>query len=127
MATVLVVDDDAGIRKIVGMILKQNGHDVLWASNGLEALMVYSSYRARLDLVLTDVDMPQMTGVELAARIHARDPFEKILLMTGRAFDCSNGVGSLPLLAKPFMPGDLIAAVEGALSESENGTPRTSV
>ena len=127
MATVLVVDDDEAVRNLTVMILKQKGYDVLPASNGLEALMVYSSYHQKIDLVLTDVDMPQMNGVELAARIHARDPAEKILLMTGRAFDSSNGAGSLPLLAKPFMPGDLIVAVEGALRESENGTPRTNV
>ena len=115
MATVLVVDDDAGIRKIVGMILKQNGHDVLWASNGLEALMVYSSYRARLDLVLTDVDMPQMNGLELAARIRARDPSKKILLMSGRPLDHVEGPDKCPLLSKPFGPDQLIAALGAVL------------
>jgi CheY-like chemotaxis protein len=115
MATVLLVDDDAGVRQIVAMILKQNGHDVLWASNGLEALMVYSSYRSRLDLVLTDVDMPQMNGIELAARIRARDPSKKILLMTGRPLDDLEGPQGCPLLAKPFGPDQLIEALEGAL------------
>ncbi len=86
MATVLVVDDDEGIRQIVALILQQNGHQALLACNGLEALMVYSSYRASFDLVLTDVDMPQMDGIELAARIRAGDPYKKILLMSGRSF-----------------------------------------
>ena len=53
MATILVVDDESSIRQLVEMILKMSGHAVLAASNGLEALMVFSSYHARLDLVLT--------------------------------------------------------------------------
>jgi CheY-like chemotaxis protein len=118
MATVLVVDDDEMIRNLVVMLLKRNGHEVLWAANGLEALMVYSSYRARLDLVLTDIDMPQMNGIELAARIRARDPSGKILLMTGRAFDIPNGGEKLPLLTKPFRPDELIVAVEDALGKA---------
>ena len=115
MATVLVVDDDAGVRQLVVMILQRNGHNVLWASNGLEALMVYSSYRSHLDLVLTDVDMPEMNGIELATRIRARDPSKRILLMSGRAWDDPKGLGNGPMLSKPFLPDQLIAAVEGVL------------
>ena len=73
MATVLVVEDNEALRQLVMMILQQKGHDVLCASNGLEGLMVYSSYRTRLDLVLTDIDMPQMNGIALATRIRALD------------------------------------------------------
>jgi CheY-like chemotaxis protein len=113
MATVLVVDDDTGIRQIVGMILKQKGHDILTASNGLEGLMVYTSYRSNLDLVLTDIDMPQMNGIELAGRIRARDPAKKILLMSGRAWE---GPEEYAFIAKPFLPNQLIAAVDGMLS-----------
>jgi CheY-like chemotaxis protein len=115
MAAVLVVDDDEGVRQLVVMLLEQHGHEVLWASNGLEGLMVYSSYRANLDLVLTDVDMPQMNGIELATRIRTRDPSKKILLMSGRASQDQNGPGNCPILSKPFLPDQLIAAVEGAL------------
>src|SRR5437899_302078 len=60
MAAVLVVEDNEALRKLVVMLLEQQGHHVLSASNGLEGLMVYTSYRARVDLVLTDIDMPQM-------------------------------------------------------------------
>src|SRR5215468_10987464 len=98
MATVLVVDDDEGVRNITAMILKQKGHDILQASNGLEALMIYSSYRQKIDLVLTDVDMPQINGLELAARIRARDPSKKILLMSGQPLDRVEGPDNCPLL-----------------------------
>src|SRR5436309_15069394 len=115
MATVLVVDDDEGVRQLVVMILQQKGHHILWAANGLEALMVYSSYRLNVDLVLTDIDMPQMNGIELAARIRARDPSRRILLMTGRGADKFQGADGYPMLAKPFVPAQLIRAVEEIL------------
>ena len=113
MATVLVVDDDAGVRQIASLILKQKGHSTMQATNGLEALMVYSSYRANLDLVLTDIDMPQMNGMELAARIRESDPEKKILMMSGRPPD---NIGEYPFLPKPFLPDQLVSAVEGVLN-----------
>lgn len=112
MATVLVVDDDTAIRELVAMILKMSGHGVLLASNGLEALMVYSSYRSRLDLILTDIDMPQMNGIELVARIRALDPSKKVLVMSGRPLDDMHGVEDCALLPKPFKPDQLKAAVD---------------
>ena len=115
MATVLVVEDNEALRQLVVMLLQQKGHDVLWASNGLEGLMVYSSYRAHVGLVLTDIDMPQMNGIGLATRIRALDPSRKILFMSGAASDNPNGLGNYPLLSKPFRPEQLIAVVEGAL------------
>ena len=111
MATVVVVYDDPGMRQLARMILEQCGHVVLSASNGVEALMVYASYHSRLDVVVTDVDMPQIRGIELAARINGMNRPKRIVLMTG----------SLPekvpeyctLLTKPFRPDELIAAVQG--------------
>jgi CheY-like chemotaxis protein len=109
MATVLVVDDDPGICRLARTILEQSGQGVLSASNGVEALIVYTSYHSRLDVVvLTDVNMPHMGGLELAARIHAMDPSTRILLMTGSILEevpeyCS-------MLTKPFRSAELIAA-----------------
>ena len=112
MATVLVVDDHPGMRQLARMILEPKGYVVLSASNGVEALMVYASYHSRFDLVLvTDVNMPQMGGTELAARIHAMDPSKRVVLMTGSILEevpeyCT-------MLTKPFQPDELTAAVEG--------------
>ena len=97
------------------MILKQKGYEVLAASNGLEGLMVYSSYRSHLDLVLTDVDMPQMNGIELANRIRASDPFKKVLLMSGRTPDDRKAMENFSLLPKPFLPNQLMEAVDHEL------------
>lgn len=115
MPTVLVVDDDEHVGRIAALILTQKGYEVLRASNGLEALMVYSSYRQRIDLVLIDVDMPQMNGFELAARIRARDPARRILLISGGASEDLGNQKDYPFLAKPFVSAQLLAAVETAL------------
>jgi CheY-like chemotaxis protein len=77
--------------------------------------MLYSSYRDRLDLVLSDIDMPQMNGLELTDRIRARDPLARILLMSGRAYEFPEGYKDVPLLPKPFLPDQLAVAVERLL------------
>ena len=115
MAAVLVVEDDAGVRDLVVLILKQKGYDVLSASNGVEGLMVYYSYRSHVDLVLTDIDMPQMNGLELVTRIRTADPSKKILIMSGRAPDDFDGRVACPILSKPFGPNQLLEAVDGIL------------
>jgi len=115
MATVLVVDDDDGVRQIVAAILKADGHSVLWAGNGIEALMVYSSYRSRFDLVLTDIDMPQMNGIELVGRIRALDPSRRILVMTGGG-NTLEGLEDCPVISKPFKPDQLRTAVKRLLT-----------
>ena len=115
MATVLVVDDDSGTRHLARLILEQSGHVVLSASNGVEALIVYASYHSRVDVVVTDVNMPEMGGIELAARIHAMHPSKRIVLMTGSILEevpeyCT-------MLTKPFSPDKLTAAVQGVSKE----------
>jgi two-component system cell cycle sensor histidine kinase/response regulator CckA len=115
MATLLVVDDDAGVRNLIVTILRANGYSVFTASNGLEALMIYASYRAAIDLVVTDINMPQMDGIELAARIRALDSVERILLISGRSPDRPLP-SNCQLLKKPFLPDQLIDAVHNVMA-----------
>jgi CheY-like chemotaxis protein len=109
MAAVLVVDDDPLVRELIRAILEAKGYSVLLASNGIDGLLLYSSYHARLDAVLTDLEMPQMGGLELAARIHTINPSMKIVLITG------SGLSEVPeycgLVSKPFRPEDLLATL----------------
>jgi two-component system, cell cycle sensor histidine kinase and response regulator CckA len=116
MASILVVDDEASLVQLVTMILRQSAYTVLSASSGVEALMVYSSYRTEVDLVLTDIMMPGMNGIELAQRIRALKPTVKILLMSGFTPDNIEVPGDLPLLKKPFLPARLIETVEAILA-----------
>ena len=111
MATALVVDDDPGVCRFARMVLEQSGHVVLSASNGVEALIIYASYHSCVDVVVTDVNMPEMGGIELAARIHAMHPSKRIVLMTGSILE---GVPAYcTMLIKPFPPDELTAAVQG--------------
>jgi two-component system cell cycle sensor histidine kinase/response regulator CckA len=119
MAALLIVDDDDGVRDLVAMILKTNGYSVLTASNGLEALMIYSSYRTVIDLVLTDIDMPEMDGIELVARIRANDRNERAILMSGRPPDRRTLPDNCQFLKKPFLPKQLIDAVQKVIEKAE--------
>jgi two-component system, cell cycle sensor histidine kinase and response regulator CckA len=116
MANVLVVDDEPVLLQLVSMILKQNGHAVLSASSGVEALMVYSSYQSRVDLVLSDVMMPGMNGIELAERFRALNPNVKILLMSGYVSGNLELPADIELVKKPFLPNQLIELVEQTLA-----------
>ena len=72
------MDDEEGVRKLVLAVLQSNGYDVLEASNGVAALAAYEKNAHKIDMVLTDVVMPQMTGFELGANwpkvARAEDP-----------------------------------------------------
>jgi len=108
---VLVVEDDAGIRKITAKLLRQAGFETLVASDG-QAAFEQLDAGAGVDLVLSDVVMPRMSGVELRDVVGTRWPALPVLLMTGYAdvevlpVDQRDGV-----LSKPFQPGDLVRAV----------------
>ncbi|HWB87446.1 MAG TPA: response regulator [Bryobacteraceae bacterium] len=116
MANVLVVDDDLNLLRLVAMVLKQNGHTVLSAVNGVEALMVYSTYHSRFDLVLTDIQMPGMNGVELAYRVRALDRSVRILFMSGFVPEGIELPPDITLLQKPFPLDQLIQTVGQTLA-----------
>ena len=111
MATVLLVDDERSLLDFVSMVLREAGHDVLNASNGVEALMIYSSYKSSIDLVLTDIVMPGMNGVELAARLRALNPKLLILLMSGFVPGDITVPHDIQVLQKPFQPSRLLDAI----------------
>ena len=84
---VLVVEDDPLVGKLAHSILRADGYTVLEAKDGVEALAVSDSYRGRIHLMITDVVMPNMGGVEVARRILAARPGLKIIFMSGYAAD----------------------------------------
>lgn len=113
--TVLLAEDDGSVRRLLADILKLAGYGLLLASDGTEALRVAAAHSGKIDLLLSDVVMPGMTGIELAIELKCRRPDLGILLTS--AYD----EGMLVLdrgwhfIRKPMAPNKLLQKVEEAL------------
>jgi CheY-like chemotaxis protein len=81
--TILLVEDDTPVRKLVSLLLRECGYCVLEASGGQEAIAVCDAYMPRIDVLLTDVLMPLMHGPDLADHILARRPAVRVLYISG--------------------------------------------
>ncbi|MDE2059810.1 MAG: response regulator [candidate division NC10 bacterium] len=118
-ATVLLVDDDELVRTIARETLQVQGYTVLEAMNGGGALLISERYQGPIDLLLTDVVMPYMSGSELAQRLTAQRPATRVLYMSGYTDDTLAPHGVLApgtmLLAKPLTPENLLRTVQEAL------------
>ena len=118
-ATVLVVEDAEDLREITELILTKNGYRVISAPNGVAALDVVKNHSDKIDLLLTDVVMPQMQGPELVKRVAELRPEIRVLYMSGYAQPIVSAGGVLEegvlLLEKPFTEPALLAKVEQAL------------
>jgi two-component system cell cycle sensor histidine kinase/response regulator CckA len=118
--TILVVEDEEGVRRIVERILARNGYDVLTAASGKQALALSESHIGGIDLLLTDVVMPQMSGKELAETLAPIRPDMKIAYMSGYTDDIilrsTSMSDSTDLLHKPFTADDLLAKVRSVLT-----------
>ena len=118
-ATILVVEDQAAVRSLVCEILVERGYAVLHASNGVEALAVARAHPGRLDLLITDVVMPQLQGPELAARLRGDWPDLKVLYMSGYSAQTeliAPDDASAEFLPKPFGVADLEGRIAGMLA-----------
>jgi PAS domain S-box-containing protein len=110
---VLVVDDDASVRGITTTFLGELGHSTFEASDGAAALALLDSGED-IDLLVTDVAMPGMSGAELATRVRARWPEMPVLLLTGYA-DPAMGSAGYPVLRKPFRQTELARKVAAVM------------
>ena len=117
--TVLLVEDDTGVRTLLARVLRDRGYAVLEACNSEEALRVFEQLGTDIHLVLTDLVMPGMSGLELANQLRRKRPDLKILCMSGYTEDVLVHSGSLspgmPFLRKPLRPDALAAGVREAL------------
>jgi CheY-like chemotaxis protein len=122
--TILVVEDDDGVRPVVAAALRSGGYLVLEASSGQRALNLIDQIDIPIDLLLTDVVMPEMNGRELASRVVARVPGVKVIFTSGYPADESvrRGIAdaTAEFLEKPYSPVDLARKVRAVLD-----TPRT--
>ena len=117
---ILLVEDDQTVREVTRRILVGNGHEVLTASNGAEALALLSADDGTIDLLLTDVMMPRMLGKELAELASSLRPGIRVLFMSGYAQPVLASQGTLDpdasLVEKPFTESTLLANVREALN-----------
>jgi PAS domain S-box-containing protein len=117
--TVLLVEDQADVRLLTLTILESLGYLVLEANSGAKALEISGQFQGRIDMLLTDVIMPEMTGRKLAELLRSLRPSIKVLLVSGYAEDDGlecRGMGSqFVLLPKPFTPLALAAKVREIL------------
>lgn len=115
--TILIADDEESVRKLVQHVLAASGYTVIEARDGKEALDLFQENSKRVDMVLTDVVMPQMTGFELSEQIGRLDPAKKIMFMSGYR-DVQSGSDkdqTRPFLNKPFTPDVLLKQVRDTL------------
>jgi two-component system cell cycle sensor histidine kinase/response regulator CckA len=113
--TVLVVDDNAEVLKFVTRTLDAH-YNVLTAGGGTDALHQAVAYEPKIHLLLTDVEMPGMSGIDLATRLTLERPDLQVLLMSGFTEKILRLNDEWKFLAKPFTPSQLNACVETLIS-----------
>jgi PAS domain S-box-containing protein len=119
--TVLVVEDEKGVRSLVCEVLRSNGYTTLQAEGASEALKIAEKHRKPIHLLLTDVVMPHIGGKELAQRLSTLHPESKVLYISGYTDDAiiRSGIsgGRTPFLQKPFLPDALLLKVRDVLKK----------
>jgi two-component system, cell cycle response regulator CpdR len=129
MPRLLIVDDEDAMRTLVARAIAMDGHEIVTAADGAEALEILSNGQNAFDLLLTDIQMPVMDGIALALTV-ARDlPDLTILLMTGFADqrERASGLNAIAhdIITKPFSVADIRSAVADALAarKARTGQP----
>jgi CheY-like chemotaxis protein len=123
--TILLVEDEDSVRQVASRILRRNGYTVVEASNGVEALRECEERGAQVDLIVTDIVMPEMGGFELAERVRTMRPSARILFTSGYTEDAVLRRSFLEpgaeFLEKPFTPARLAQRAREVL----DGAPAT--
>ena len=127
--TILVAEDEGAVRELIRDILEEHGYTVLQAVDGFDALEVAKNYQGKIDVVLTDVVMPQLNGLELARRVLDIRPDARILFMSGYTDDSTipeniEKMGT-PFLPKPFSPVVLTQTLRTLLDYPRTERPKT--
>jgi two-component system, cell cycle sensor histidine kinase and response regulator CckA len=118
--TILFADDDGQIRQFIAAVLRSAGYAVIVASDGIDALKKAQEFEGTIHLLLSDIEMPGMSGTELAVHLSKERPDTKVLLLSGVANGLAVPDDSWKLLPKPFVPETLRDSIWGCLS-----SPRT--
>lgn len=120
--TVLLVEDDEQVRSMIRALLTKNGYHVLEASNGAEGLAIAEAEGQNIDLLLSDMLLPELSGFDLAQRALQRHPQMKVLFITGYVEGdivqrCMSDLQA-SFLDKPFQPNVLLSRVHEAIASA---------
>jgi CheY-like chemotaxis protein len=131
VARILIVDDDSAVRATIQILLERAGHEVVVASDGRKGLAIFEA--GNFDVLLLDIFMPGMDGLETMRLIHQQQPLTPIIVISGRPItpDLASGpdflamatkLGAISSLQKPFKPAALLAAVAGCLEAAKRSS-----
>lgn len=121
--TILVVDDNPDVRHLAKRLLETAGHSVITAADGAQALRLYAQHQEGIVLLLTDVTMPNIGGLELANCVRGMNSQIPVLFMSG---DVSSAYLGAQLIEKPFRPADLIETVDRVLHANASAQKQVS-
>ena len=105
---ILIAEDEVMVANVARIVLERNGYFILTANDGEDALFISRQYPGPIHLLLSDVKMPKLNGLELRKQILDERPETKVLLMTGD----TEFIGALPVLRKRFLPNELTAKIQ---------------
>lgn len=130
-ATVLLVDDEPVVLRVLGEVLTLHGYNVIEAEDYYTALQAAETHGGRIELLITDIALPGLNGCELARKLLKYRPELRVLLMsgyTGSEICQYYGVelGDLHFLAKPFRPAELLRRLKALAAASERHPPSLS-
>lgn len=114
--TILLVDDEESLMFFLQKLLLHEGYKIVMASNGKEAVDIYKSARDRIDLILMDITMPVMSGIEAYKELLKHDPDTLILLMSAYSKEFFEGIENINFIRKPIFPVDLINKIAELLN-----------
>ena len=119
----MLVEDEAALRGLTKIVLQRYGYHVLEAGSGVEARSVWEEHKGRIDLLLTDMIMPEgLTGRELAKQLQARAPSLKVIYVSGYSLDAEGTTfrvrEAATFLQKPYHPQKLAQAVRDCLDKT---------
>ena len=116
MSTILVIEDDMEVRVLIQSLLERQGHEVFLAEDGIQGMEAFAS--SAPDIVITDLYMPRMKGIETIKKIRQIDADTKILAISGGGSSSletllkqAKSAGATETLKKPFIPSDLFSFV----------------
>jgi DNA-binding NtrC family response regulator len=118
--TILLAEDEESVRRFLVPVLHKNGYEVIVAENGLEALQKSKDHRGEIHLLLSNIQMPGITGIELATQVQLERPKIEVLLISGLASGMIVLDSSWQFLPKPFLPRLLLDKIYSMLNHPAN-------